>query len=123
MPLIRYRTGNISRMLSKPCGCGGVLPRLGKIEGRIESNILINNEVLSIHQLDEIIFADPVVLGFDALLKQDGKKNTLYLTIDSNDSIDLAALSARLPQGIDIKLNYGKSDPFSHRGKRRIKIV
>lgn len=26
MPLIRYRTGNISRIINEPCGCGGILP-------------------------------------------------------------------------------------------------
>jgi phenylacetate-CoA ligase len=122
MPLIRYRTGNISRFLTKPCGCGGLLPRLGRIEGRIENNISINDDLLSIHQLDELIFANPVVLGFDALLKQKGKNNTLYLTIDSKSKLDLVSLAANLPQGLDIRLKYDRTDPFSHREKRRIHI-
>eukprot|EP00825_Cyclidium_porcatum_P007863 TRINITY_DN13946_c0_g1_i3.p1 TRINITY_DN13946_c0_g1~~TRINITY_DN13946_c0_g1_i3.p1 ORF type:complete len:295 (-),score=25.51 TRINITY_DN13946_c0_g1_i3:50-934(-) len=43
MPLIRYRTGNISSIIEKPCGCGGSLHRLGRVEGRIESNIPIGD--------------------------------------------------------------------------------
>ena len=123
MPLIRYRTGNISRIIKKPCGCSGILPRLGKVEGRIESNIPIGgNKTLSIHQLDEIIFADPIVRGFDALLKYEGQRNTLQLRVDSNGCINLASVAAKLPQGLNIEVNYGKSDPFSHRGKRRLHI-
>ncbi|MCR4963050.1 MAG: hypothetical protein K6B40_04135 [Firmicutes bacterium] len=34
MPLLRYRTGDISRLLPGPCPCcGGVLPRLGPVRG------------------------------------------------------------------------------------------
>ena len=36
MPLLRYRTGDISRMLPGPCPCGSPLRRLGPIAGRIE---------------------------------------------------------------------------------------
>jgi phenylacetate-coenzyme A ligase PaaK-like adenylate-forming protein len=33
MPLIRYRTGDISRLLTGPCPCGCALKRLGSVEG------------------------------------------------------------------------------------------
>jgi len=36
MPLIRYRTGDLSRWLPDPCPCGSVLRRLGKIGDRME---------------------------------------------------------------------------------------
>ena len=59
-------------------------PRLGRIEGRTDSCIPVGGgKTLSIHQLDEIIFADPVVHGFDALLKNNGQRNTLHLTVDA----------------------------------------
>ena len=34
MPLIRFRTGDISFMIRKPCPCGRATPRLGPIVGR-----------------------------------------------------------------------------------------
>lgn len=36
MPLLRYRTGDVARMLPGPCPCGSPLPRLGPVSGRIE---------------------------------------------------------------------------------------
>lgn len=33
MPLLRYRTGDISCLISEPCGCGSSLKRLGPVEG------------------------------------------------------------------------------------------
>ncbi len=35
MPLIRYRTGDISRWNPLPCRCGSVLKRLDKVRGRV----------------------------------------------------------------------------------------
>ncbi|RPH30042.1 MAG: phenylacetate--CoA ligase family protein [Bacteroidales bacterium] len=123
MPLIRYRTGNLSRFINTPCGCGSLLPRLGRIEGRIDSNITIGNgNSVSIHQLDEIISANPKVLGFYALLKHVGKRNILHLTIDASNYIDLTTLTAMLPPELNIEVSYSKADPFSHREKRRIHI-
>ena len=34
MPLIRYRTGDISRFVPGPCPCGSVLPRLERVRSR-----------------------------------------------------------------------------------------
>jgi len=124
MPLIRYRTGNLSRIINTPCECGGLLPRLGRIEGRISSSIKVDNSnTLSIHQLDEIIFANPIVRGFEASLKNDGENKTLQLIVDANGTIDLDSLKVKLPNGINIEVKYDKADPFSHRAKRRINIV
>ena len=123
MPLIRYRTGNISRFINTPCECGGLLNRLGRIEGRIMDNISISDDkTLSIHQLDEILFADLIVCGFDALLINKGERKTLQLTIDAPKRIDLAYLISKLPQGIDVEVKYGKADPFFQRGKRQIHV-
>jgi phenylacetate-CoA ligase len=34
MPMIRYRTGDMGRLVSDPCSCGRRLPRLESVEGR-----------------------------------------------------------------------------------------
>ena len=36
MPLVRYRTGDVARILPGPCACGSPLRRLGPVLGRIE---------------------------------------------------------------------------------------
>ena len=33
MPLVRYRTGDLGRMIAEPCACGCLKPRLDKVEG------------------------------------------------------------------------------------------
>jgi phenylacetate-CoA ligase len=38
MPLIRYRTGDLSQFLPEPCRCGSELRRLERVQGRLEEN-------------------------------------------------------------------------------------
>jgi len=67
MPLIRYRTGDISRFLSEPCGCGAILRRLELITQRTNSRILTNaHQYFSMADLDEALFAVDEVICFTA---------------------------------------------------------
>ena len=42
MPFIRYRIGDLAEAIDpdEPCACGRGLPRIGKIEGRVQSIII-----------------------------------------------------------------------------------
>jgi len=50
MPIIRYRTGDMGRMLSESCPCGRALPRLDSIEGR-RTDFLVTPSGRVIHAL------------------------------------------------------------------------
>jgi phenylacetate-CoA ligase len=47
MPFIRYRIGDLAYALdnSAPCACGRGMPRIGDIEGRVQSMVIGANEV------------------------------------------------------------------------------
>ena len=69
MPLIRYRTGDISRMLTRRCPCSSALRRLDNIEGRIDEPLLLRSgQSLSIRTLDDIIFRCKGVTSYSARL-------------------------------------------------------
>ena len=54
MPLLRYRTGDFSRILPSPCPCGSAALRLDRIERRTTG--------LSAPALDEILFSDSKIV-------------------------------------------------------------
>ncbi|HNX97339.1 MAG TPA: AMP-binding protein [Candidatus Aminicenantes bacterium] len=124
MPLVRYRTGDLSRLLVAPCGCGGVLPRLDRVLGRAENEIpLRGGESLSIHRLDEVMFAFPAVRGYTAELLRENGREVLRLTVAAGRALAPAEVSARLPGGLEVELRYGAVSPFPMREKRRIRVV
>ena len=120
MPLLRYRTGDIAALETGSCACGSRWPRLRGVYGRLTSAIpLPDGRQLSIHLLDELLFADRDVLDFTA----DLRANRLGISILTQDQTALARiqqqLSARFPD-LDIAVNAGKGFASTGVAKRRI---
>lgn len=70
MPLVRYRTGDMSRLLTAPCTCGSPLARLGRITRRTSEGIHLGEAgQLTIGMLDEAIFAIEDVADFEAVFR------------------------------------------------------
>ena len=67
MPLVRYRTGDLGRMIAEPCACGCLKLRLDKVEGRLDDSVrLPDGRILSMHVLDELLFSLDEVEDFQA---------------------------------------------------------
>ncbi len=80
MPLIRYRTGDMSRFIPEPCPCGTILKRLDKVLYRIKNVIRLSNEkMLTISELDEILFSIKGILDYDVIISRVDNKD--YLTV------------------------------------------
>lgn len=69
MPLIRYRTGDYSRLFADPCPCGSPLRRLERISRRVAGSIHVGPVELTIGMLDEAVFAVPRVVDFRAVFR------------------------------------------------------
>ncbi|MBN1537924.1 MAG: phenylacetate--CoA ligase family protein [Anaerolineales bacterium] len=87
MPLIRYRTGDISRFIPGQCPCGTSLRALERISRRLNGQIYlaensgvsypIGQPALCMADLDEAIFPIPQVLTFSAnIIKQENDTYT-----------------------------------------------
>jgi phenylacetate-CoA ligase len=87
MPLIRYRTGDLSRFISGSCPCGTCLPRLEKVTRRLDGRVTFTaggpgSPALYLADLDEALFGLPGVLNFSASLDPvDGAKDRLKLRL------------------------------------------
>jgi phenylacetate-coenzyme A ligase PaaK-like adenylate-forming protein len=69
MPLIRYRTGDVSRFVPGPCPCGTVLKTLARVKSRLCSIAIAQGGRLTMTDLDEAIFPVEGVLDFSASLE------------------------------------------------------
>ena len=87
MPLIRYRTGDLSKFLLEPCPCGTALRRLDKIKGKVHDSVsLRSGDCLSISDLDETLFAVPGIINYTAFFTTSDSVDRLELIIHpSND--------------------------------------
>jgi len=59
VPLIRYRTRDITRILSGPCSCGSIMPRHSRIKGRTDDMFIFRAVNIYPSTIDAIISAIP----------------------------------------------------------------
>jgi phenylacetate-coenzyme A ligase PaaK-like adenylate-forming protein len=86
MPLIRYRTGDLSRMLTAPCACGSLLRRLQPLKSR--DSVRLGpperpGSPLTMAILDEALFPVPGVIDFEAKLRRGAGPATLTIAAQS----------------------------------------
>jgi phenylacetate-coenzyme A ligase PaaK-like adenylate-forming protein len=82
MPLIRYRTGDIARMMTQPCPCGSVLRRMDRIKGRWNGVVHLDpDSTLTLSDMDEVLFRLPGLLDYRATLSK-GRDGRFRLQID-----------------------------------------
>jgi phenylacetate-coenzyme A ligase PaaK-like adenylate-forming protein len=114
MPLIRYRTGDCTRILPGHCPCGSAALRLDRVTRKASA--------LSADALDEILFADPTVV--DCRYEHAGER--LAITALTNGASGETALLSRLRAAVpalQIVLTTRPAGPEEHAlyvGKRTI---
>jgi phenylacetate-coenzyme A ligase PaaK-like adenylate-forming protein len=82
MPLIRYRTGDITRILHEPCECGAIIRRIAKITRRKNSEVFLSNKQFFVmSDLDEAIFTVRDVIDFKASVDDPGKATKLIISV------------------------------------------
>jgi phenylacetate-CoA ligase len=116
MPLIRFRTGDRGRLLSGRCRCGSALQRLDKVRGRLENEIMLSDgQSVSIHKLDETLFA------FDGLLDYDAELNggVLRLSAELVDQSRLPAFRSFAEKSLPLKCEIRPASFPLFRGSRK----
>jgi phenylacetate-coenzyme A ligase PaaK-like adenylate-forming protein len=134
MPLIRYRTGDISRFIPERCACGTTLKTLERVRDRTAGVVSLREGVsLSMADLDEALFAVEGVLDFTAALHHDNGEAVLHVEAavaadaDTSSPVLHAALQ-RIPAcrsgalRVVIEVRPGEPTPPLMAGKRTISI-
>jgi phenylacetate-coenzyme A ligase PaaK-like adenylate-forming protein len=137
MPLIRYRTGDLSRFLPDPCSCGTMLKRLERIIKRKDGLVFLkSNTFFTISDLDEKIFAVDGVIDFtvtvDSLQQATQLTVSVWLLGQSNEAAERALWDAlyRVPAlvqakqagqlSVSVKIICSKDTFYPSAPKRRI---
>jgi phenylacetate-coenzyme A ligase PaaK-like adenylate-forming protein len=95
MPLIRYRTGDISRFIVEKCPCGTVLKSMERVRDRIGASPKIGSTLtLSMAELDEALLPLPGIFDFSAMLTRRDHMDRLHIGIRVVGAYGRQAVSA-----------------------------
>jgi phenylacetate-CoA ligase len=81
MPLIRYRSGDLSRFIPGDCPCGAALKTMEKIKSRLSTQIRWGEDILTPAELDEALFLLPALLNYIAGLTREKGRDCLAVEI------------------------------------------
>ena len=98
MPLIRYQSHDLGRILDDPCSCGLPMRRI-EIKGRTDDMIPVGaGDNLFIRMFDELLFSIPEIIEYQLLLERKEGKDHIILIVETNHKTE------RLKQKITEKI-------------------
>ncbi|QQG65236.1 DVU_1553 family AMP-dependent CoA ligase [Desulfobulbus oligotrophicus] len=129
MPLVRYQTGDLGRLLVGTCPCGSTIRRLDKVKGRISlQRKLRSGAWIDLPTLDEVLFGLPGLIDFSAAIDENAGQDRLCLTLQclpghEDATVEAAGrLLAGQPQlcGVHVQVEHDSGYRRLHQGKRQL---
>ena len=88
MPLIRYRTGDLTKLYVDDCACGRTLVKMEKVTGRTDDMIIFKGVNVYPSQVEQILFEfEGVTPHYQILLRRDGALDTMEILVEVNEAI------------------------------------
>ena len=107
MPLLRYRTKDLTRVTTEPCRCGRTMARMEKVMGRTDDMLKIRGVNVFPTQIESVILHMKEVGGhYQLIVRREGFFDTLEVAVELVDASLLERYSEleRLTQRIQYQL-------------------
>jgi len=67
-PVLRYRTGDLTRLVEEPCPCGRTFPRMARITGRVDDMLVIRGINVFPREIEAVVLDDQALSGQYAII-------------------------------------------------------
>jgi phenylacetate-CoA ligase len=86
IPMIRYRTRDITRLIPEPCICGRTHMRLERMSGRSDDMLIIRGVNVFPSQIESVLFnIDGVEPHYQLIVDREGNLDTLEVQVEVNE--------------------------------------
>lgn len=105
LPLIRYRTKDVTRLMYEPCACGRTTVRMENLMGRSDDMLKIRGVNVFPGQIEEVVLSVPE-LGphYEIIVEREGYTDKLTVRVELNHATDSFAELQRIEQTARNKL-------------------
>jgi len=88
IPMIRYRTRDITRILPEPCVCGRTHVRLERLSGRTDDMLIIRGVNVFPSQIESVLCnIEGVEPHYQLIVDRDGNLDTLEVQVEVNEQV------------------------------------
>jgi phenylacetate-CoA ligase len=86
IPLIRYRTRDITRLIKEPCICGRTHTRIERLSGRSDDMLIIRGVNVFPSQIESVLFnIKGIEPHYQLIVERDGNLDTLEVQVEVNE--------------------------------------
>ncbi len=105
IPLIRYRTKDITRLFYEPCKCGRTFCRMENLSGRSDDMLKIRGVNVFPSQIEEVILSvDELGPHYEIILEREGYLDKLTVKVELAHSTDSFSELERITKEVKSKL-------------------
>ena len=88
LPIIRYRTGDITSIIKEPCKCGRTHARMESIVGRADDMLIVNGVNVYPSQVEHVIAnSEGVTLNYQIIASKKGHLDKLEIMVEISDEV------------------------------------
>ncbi|HAX52153.1 phenylacetate--CoA ligase family protein [Muricomes intestini] len=107
LPLVRYRTGDLTRLMYEPCECGRTTVRMANLSGRVDDMLVIRGVNVFPGQIEEVLFKiEEIGPHYEILVERKNRLDVMTITVELIDDrlLDSYSRLGSLEQGIKAAL-------------------
>jgi phenylacetate-CoA ligase len=110
-PLIRYRTRDISHIITAPCRCGRTHQRMDRVTGRSDDMLIIRGVNVFPSQIEAVLVGiQGVEPHYQLIVDREGTLDTLEVQVEVSDALFSNADEVRVLQKIEKRINKDLKD-------------
>jgi phenylacetate-CoA ligase len=104
-PLVRYRTRDLSRLITEPCRCGRTLHRMDRVTGRSDDMLIIRGVNVFPSQIEAVLLAiEGVEPHYQLIVERTGHLDTLEIQVEVGEQIFANADEVKVLQHMERRI-------------------
>ena len=111
LPLVRYRTGDMTRLMYEPCKCGRTTCRMENISGRADDMLVIRGVNVFPTQIEEVLLKiEEIGPHYEILVERKNRLDVMTITVELVDDrlldsyAQLSELESRIRKALKAQL-------------------
>jgi phenylacetate-CoA ligase len=104
-PLVRYRTRDLSRLITEPCRCGRTLHRMDRVTGRSDDMLIIRGVNVFPSQIEAVLLEiEGVEPHYQLIVDRAGNLDTLEIQVEVGEQIFANADEVKVLQNMERRI-------------------
>lgn len=129
MPLLRYRTRDITRLIPEPCPCGSPYPMIDRILGRSDDMVKVKGVNIYPGQIDFVLKLVPGLCSeYQIILTREAGRDRMLIKVEGDPGCDFAAVAqacrrhikTHIGVGVDVEVVPRGTLPRSEKKTKRV---